>query len=272
MGVGGAGLVYNFFDGPCPGPLPTPPGPRFRCTIQHCLPCLPRLFIAAAPVFVDMAAEPSARRRTRIKMCGLRTRDDIDAAAEAGADAIGLVLHPPSPRSVSLEEAALLAAATPPFMAVTVVVVDLDRDQLRSAVDGIHFDLLQFHADLDEEYCRSFARPYIKSVPMGGGADPLDYARRYPSARALLLDGHRPGVDGGRGQGFDWCKIPAACPLPLILAGGLDSGNVAPLVQQFRPWAVDVSSGIEAEPGVKDPRRMLDFAETVRRADHELLQ
>ena len=228
--------------------------------------------MAVAPAPMDIDPRPSTGRRTRIKMCGLKTRGDIAAAARAGADAIGLVLHPPSPRSLSLEEAAQLAAATPPFMAVTAVVVELDRDQLRSALDEIDFDLLQFHADLDEEYCRSFARPYIKSVPMGGGADPLDYARRYPSAKALLLDGHRPGTDGGRGQEFDWSKIPAASPLPLILAGGLDSGNVEPLVQRFRPWAVDVSSGIEAKPGIKDPQRMLDFAEAIRRADDDLLQ
>ena len=228
--------------------------------------------MATAPAPVDIGPESAIRRRTRIKMCGLRTHDDIAAAARAGADAIGLVLHPPSPRSVSLEEAARLAAATPPFMAVTAVVVDLERDQLRAALEQVDFDLLQFHADLDEEYCRSFARPYIKSVPMSGGADPLEYARRYPSAKALLLDSHSPGTDGGRGQGFDWLKIPDACPLPLILAGGLNSGNAASLVRRFRPWAVDVSSGIESSPGVKDPQRMLDFAEAIRRADDELPQ
>ena len=227
--------------------------------------------MAAFHASMNIAPGPDANRRTRIKMCGLKTHGDIAAAAKAGADAVGLVLHPPSPRSLSLEQAARLAAATPPFMTLTAVVVDLDRDQLRSALEEIPFDLLQFHADLDEEYCRSFARPYIKSVPMGGGADPLEYARRYPSAKALLLDGHRPGVDGGRGKEFDWSRIPDACPMPLILAGGLDSGNVAPLIRRFRPWAVDVSSGIEVKPGVKDPQRMLDFVEEIRQADHELL-
>jgi phosphoribosylanthranilate isomerase len=197
--------------------------------------------------------------RTRIKICGFTMPDTALYAALAGADAIGLVFYPPSPRHVGLKVAQAIAQVLPPFVSRVALFVDAPVEQVREVLETVQPDLLQFHGDETPEYCRQFNRPYIKAVRVHVGLNLLQYASQYPDARGLLLDACIPGEVGGTGIHFDWQLIPPALPLPVILSGGLVPDNVAEAIRQVHPWAVDVSSGVESVRGVKDKEKILRF-------------
>ena len=201
--------------------------------------------------------------RTRVKVCGITRPEDGAWAGACGADAIGLVFYPPSPRSVEVEQARGVVAALPPFVSVVALFVDPEPEWVRRVLGAVPVDLLQFHGDEPPEACEAYGRPYMKALSMGEGVDPRGVARRYRSARALLLDGFREGVRGGTGTTFDWSRVPGDLDLPVVLAGGLDPGNVARAVRTVRPYGVDVSGGVEASKGVKDPARVEAFMREV---------
>ena len=207
--------------------------------------------------------------RTRVKMCGLTRPQDVLAAVEAGADAIGLVFYPPSPRHVDLAQAASLARLVPPFVTIVGLFVNADPVQLRATLAAVPIHLLQFHGDEDEAYCRQFDRPFIKAARVKPGMDLLQYAQAFPSAQAILLDAFVEGYGGG-GKVFDWTLIPERLDKPVILSGGLDVANVADAVRRVRPAAVDVSSGIESGKGIKDAEKMQAFVAAVRGAEVEM--
>jgi phosphoribosylanthranilate isomerase len=204
--------------------------------------------------------------RTRVKICGVRRAADVRAAVEAGADAVGLVFHPASPRSVTLAEAIPLARALPPFVTPVGLFVNATSTEVAAAIEAIPTLLLQFHGDEPEAFCARFGRPYLKAARMAPGFDLLDFARRFPSAQALLLDAHVEAYGGG-GKVFDWSLVPVAVPRPVVLSGGLHASNVMEGVRRVRPWAVDVSSGVESTRGVKDAAEIRRFCEAVREAD-----
>ena len=205
---------------------------------------------------------------TRIKICGITRAEDAAAACAAGADALGFVFYAPSPRNVDPAVAAAIVARLPPFVATVGVFVDPEPHHVQAVLDVVSLDLLQFHGNETAELCASFARPYLKAVRMRPEIDLLEYARRFAPARGLLLDTFvSGGAHGGTGLRFDWNLVPRSLPLPIILSGGLDAGNIGEAVRMLRPWAVDVSSGVEAAKGVKDPQRIRDFIAGVRDAD-----
>lgn len=197
--------------------------------------------------------------RTRVKICGITRPEDGRRAAELGADAIGLVFYPPSPRYVAVETARQIVAALPPLVSVVGLFMNAEPDTVCEVLDTVRLDVLQFHGDESPEDCGRFGKPYLKAVPMGAGARVEDYEQQFSSAIGLLLDSHGGQMPGGTGQGFDWARIPAERHKPLILAGGLHPGNVTAAIQQVRPWAVDVSSGVESAKGIKDAARMRAF-------------
>ena len=205
--------------------------------------------------------------RTRVKICGLRDPAHARVAAEAGADAVGLVFYAPSPRFVAPEAAARVCAVLPPFVAAVGLFVDASEADIRRILSQVPLDLLQFHGDEPPDFCERFARPYVRAVRMERGTDLLEYAHRFSSAKALLLDAHSPGTPGGTGLTFDWKAVPADLPMPIILSGGLDATNVGRAVREVRPWAVDVSSGVESGRGLKDPAKIVEFIRSVRRED-----
>lgn len=204
--------------------------------------------------------------RTRIKICGLTREADVDAAVEAGADALGFVLYPRSPRHVSIERAAALARRLPPFVTPVALLVNADAAQISAAVQAIPDLLLQFHGDETPADCRGPGRPFLRAARMGPGFDLLDFAAQYPHAQGLLLDAHVEGYGGG-GKVFDWSLIPPNVPRPVVLSGGLHAGNVIEGIFQVRPSAVDVSSGVESAKGIKDAAAIRRFCEAVREAD-----
>jgi phosphoribosylanthranilate isomerase len=203
--------------------------------------------------------------RTRIKICGLTREEDVRAAVSAGADAIGFVFYPPSPRFVSFESAAELARLIPPFVTTVGLFVNAGRDYVENALEAVPLQVLQFHGDETEADCVGFGLPYIKAGRMRPGLDLLKYAASFPCAQGLLLDAFVEGYGGG-GETFDWSLIPSGLPLPLILSGGLHAGNVAEAVRCVQPWAVDVSSGVEAAKGIKDADRITEFVAGVQNA------
>jgi phosphoribosylanthranilate isomerase len=205
--------------------------------------------------------------QTRIKICGLTRPEDARAAAQVGADAIGLVFYAPSPRAVSVAQARAVAAALPPFVTVVGLFVDAQPEAVREAMHAVPLDLLQFHGDESPDYCAQFGRPWLKAVRMRDEVDVAAEAVRYGGARGLLLDAYRPGVPGGTGERFEWSRVPHDLDMPLVLAGGLTPDNVAAAVTQVRPYAVDVSGGVEAAKGIKDLEKMAAFAAAVREAD-----
>lgn len=212
---------------------------------------------------------------TRIKMCGLTRVEDVRAAVAAGADAIGFVFYPPSPRYVTPAQAAELLRAIPPFVSSVGLFVNADPAEVRTTLDAVSLDLLQFHGDAEIEtdaYCSQFGRPFLKAAAVRPGVlagdDLLQYAASYPSARALLLDAFVEGYGGG-GKVFDWTLIPPSLMAQVVLSGGLDAANVGEAIRRVRPLAVDVSSGIEAGKGIKDAAKMQAFARAVREADAE---
>ena len=204
--------------------------------------------------------------RTRIKMCGLTRPADVDTAVEAGADAIGFVMYPPSPRYVSVDQAATLAARLPPFVTPVALFVNATAALIAAAVEAMPALVLQFHGDEFPADCRHRGRPYIRAARLAPGFDLLAFAAGFAEAQAFLLDAHVEGYGGG-GKVFDWSLIPAGLARPTILSGGLHSGNVGEAIRRVRPWAVDVSSGVESARGVKDAHAMRRFCAAVREAD-----
>ena len=207
--------------------------------------------------------------RTRIKICGLTREVDVDDAVEAGADAIGLVLYAKSPRAVTIGRAQALAARLPPFVTPVLLFVNAPADEVRTAALRIPQALLQFHGDETAQDCAAAGRPYLRAARMTAGFDLLDFAGRFPEARALLLDAHVEGFGGG-GKVFDWSIVPHGVPLPVVLSGGLSPANVIDGITRVRPWAVDVSSGVESAKGIKDAALMRRFCQAVRQADAAL--
>ena len=205
-------------------------------------------------------------QRTRIKICGLTREADVTAAVEAGADAIGLVFYPKSPRYVSVERAVELARAMPPFVTPVGLFVNASAEEIQAATDAIPQLLLQFHGDETATVCEAAKRPYIRAARMSAQFDLLNFAAQFASARALLLDAHVEGYGGG-GKVFDWSQIPPNVPHPVVLSGGLNPANVTDGVLQVRPWAVDVSSGVESAKGIKDADAIRRFCDAVREAD-----
>lgn len=209
-------------------------------------------------------------RRTRIKICGITRREDALFAAEAGADAIGLVFVDASPRAVDVQTAAALRRALPPFVQVVALFMDASTETVSSVVQTVAPDLLQFHGREDARFCGAFGRPYLKTVAAGAGTADLGAASAaYPDAMALLVDGHAPGEMGGSGKHVSAQSLVGASHHPLVLAGGLKPDNVAAAVEQFRPWAVDVSSGVETAPGIKDRGLIAQFITEVAKADEQ---
>jgi phosphoribosylanthranilate isomerase len=207
------------------------------------------------------------QRRTRIKICGITRVEDGLAAVVAGADAIGLVFHGTSPRNVAVEQAMAICEALPPFVTTVGLFVDAAPATVYDTLQKVPLDLLQFHGDESAEYCRGFSRPYIKAIRMADGVDLPMAATEYNDARGLLLDAYHKGIPGGTGETFDWARIPANLPLPVILAGGLTPDNVADAVRSVHPYAVDVSSGVEAAKGIKDAAKIEAFIRGVNSAD-----
>jgi phosphoribosylanthranilate isomerase len=205
-------------------------------------------------------------QRTRIKICGLTREQDIDAAVAAGADAIGFVLYEKSPRHVPLDRLRALARRVPPFVTPVCLFVNASPEAIAAVLDVVPHALLQFHGDETPAQCERPARPYLRAARMAPGLDLLDFASRFASATALLLDAFVEGYGGG-GKAFDWSQIPQGVPLPVVLSGGLNPANVIDGVMRVRPWAVDVSSGVESAKGVKDAELIRRFCEAVREAD-----
>jgi phosphoribosylanthranilate isomerase len=208
--------------------------------------------------------------RTRIKICGLTQAQDVLAAVDAGADAVGFVFYPPSPRNISFAKAAELAALLPPFVTAVGLFVNPQADFVDEVLGCVPLQLLQFHGDETDVRCAALCAkcglPWIKAVRMRHGTDLLESSVSHPGSRGLLVDAFVEGFGGG-GKTFDWSLIPNGFNRPLVLSGGLDPGNVTEAVRRVRPWAVDVSSGVEVAKGIKDAAKMAAFIAGVRDAD-----
>ena len=205
--------------------------------------------------------------RTRIKVCGITRASDAHAAVRFGVDALGFVFVTRSPRYVSPERAAEIIATLPPFVTVVALFMDNTSEEIEHAMQRIRFDLLQFHGSEAPQFCTEFGMPYIKAVPMGGGVDPQAFAQAHADAKGFLLDSHAVGEAGGSGTAFDWKRIPQNLGKPIILAGGLTPANVRDAVIEARPYAVDVSSGVEASKGIKDADKIAAFVKAVQEGD-----
>ncbi|SDU01456.1 phosphoribosylanthranilate isomerase [Halopseudomonas salegens] len=201
----------------------------------------------------------------RIKICGITRVEDALAAAEAGADAIGLVFYAPSPRAVSAAQAAAIVQALPPFVTTVGLFVNAAADEVKAVLAEVPLDLLQFHGDEPDAYCGQFQRPYMKALRVRPGDDLNQLAAQWPGAAGILLDSYKAGVPGGTGETFDWSSIPAHRDWALVLAGGLDANNVAASITASHPWAVDVSGGVEAAKGIKDSEKIQAFVHEVKR-------
>lgn len=204
--------------------------------------------------------------RTRVKICGITRPEDALVAADLGVDAIGLVFYPKSPRYVEASLAAEILSAIPPFMTTVALFLDARQDFIQQVLNTVPVDLLQFHGDECPADCGNFGRPYIKAIGMKGGVNAQAYADAYPDAQGYLLDSHAVGEAGGTGERFDWASVPKLNK-PLILAGGLRPDNAAEAVRLARPYALDISSGVELSPGVKDKDMMKEFISEVKKAD-----
>jgi phosphoribosylanthranilate isomerase len=205
--------------------------------------------------------------RTRIKICGLRDAGMARAAAEAGADAVGIVFHPSSPRFASLQQAAAIVAALPAFVQAVGLFANAPQAQVRDTLSAVPLSLLQFHGDEEPDFCVQFGLPWLKAVRVGAQTDLLECRRRFARATALLLDASVPGEFGGTGASFDWSLVPREFASRIVLSGGLHPGNVGEAIRVVRPWAVDVSSGVESSRGVKDAARIVEFVRSVKDAD-----
>jgi phosphoribosylanthranilate isomerase len=204
--------------------------------------------------------------KVRIKICGLTRNQDVQVAVAEGVDALGFVLYAPSPRAVTAEQAALLIKHAPAFVTTVALFVDESAEEIYRALDVCSFDLLQFHGDESPEFCRQFNRPYMKAIRVRSAEDIHRAVQQYPDTKALLLDAYVENLPGGTGQAFDWRLIPELS-IPWILAGGLNANNVADAVNQVKPFAVDVSGGVEASKGIKDVQKIKDFISEVRNVE-----
>ncbi|MEO0442956.1 MAG: phosphoribosylanthranilate isomerase [Pseudomonadota bacterium] len=201
----------------------------------------------------------------RVKICGITSVDDALAAANAGADAIGLVFYEHSPRYVSEQIAKQVALAVGPFVTVTGLFVNESHDKLIKILSQVPLQLLQFHGDERPEYCEQFSRPYIKAIRMREGVNVSQTINRFSSATGILLDAYRPGIPGGTGEVFDWQRVPQQASKPIILAGGLTPDNVDTAIAQTTCYGVDVSGGVELSPGIKDHQKIKDFIALAKR-------
>jgi phosphoribosylanthranilate isomerase len=206
--------------------------------------------------------------RTRIKICGITRVEDAADAVRLGADAIGLVFYPPSPRAVSLDQAKAIVKSLPPFVTVVGLFVNQDRATIEHCIDEVQIDLLQFHGDESAEACSGYSRPWIKAIRMREGIDLIEAERTYSRSSGLLLDSYKAGIPGGTGECFDWSRIPTSLASRIILAGGLDAKNVTQAIQQVHPYAVDVSGGVERSKGIKDAVKIEAFIAGVKCADN----
>jgi phosphoribosylanthranilate isomerase len=204
--------------------------------------------------------------RTRVKICGITRTSDAAAAARAGADAIGLVFYPPSPRYLSVERAREIRDALPPFVQTVALFVNADAAQVSQVIGRVHPAMLQFHGDESPEFCSQFGLPFVKACRVKQGMSALEYLAPFSQAAAWLFDSHVPEY-GGVGEGFDLSLMPVVKEKPVILSGGLSAANVAQAIRQVRPWGVDVSSGVESAKGIKDAGKIAAFIKEVRNAD-----
>ncbi|MGS1078698.1 phosphoribosylanthranilate isomerase [Pseudoxanthomonas beigongshangi] len=208
---------------------------------------------------------------TRIKFCGLTRAEDVRAAVELGVDYVGLVFAPRSPRRLLIGQARMLRDLVPEEIAVVALMMDNPASDVESVIEHVRPDLLQFHGDEEDAFCAGFPLPFLKAIAMGGASEgAFTTVARYPSAHGFLFDGHAAGEQGGSGKRFDWKQMPQAVERPYLLAGGLSPDNVAVAIRTAHPWGVDVSSGVESAPGVKDIEKMRQFVEEVRRADQRV--
>lgn len=217
---------------------------------------------------------PASRIRiqmTRIKICGITRVEDVMDAVYSGADAMGLVFYDKSPRHVSLQQAVQLTEVVFPFVTLVGLFVNPSAEAVREVLRVVPLDVLQFHGEEKPEFCAQFGRPYLKAIRVKGGVNLVQYAADYSGAQGLLLDAFVEGAHGGTGASFDWTLIPRDLPLPVILSGGLHAGNVAEAISKVRPYAVDVSSGVEASKGIKDAAKIAAFIKEVNRIDMQLL-
>lgn len=203
--------------------------------------------------------------RTRVKICGITRQQDADFAAESGADAIGLVFYPPSPRAISFAQANTITANLAPFVSKVALFVDPDKDLVSRCLDELSVDILQFHGDESPDFCHQFEMPYLKAVRMRDGVNLQEVADDYSTASALLLDTYQPGLPGGTGKTFDWSQI-SRIDKPIILAGGLHASNVLQAIHQVQPYAVDVSGGVESDEGIKSHEKISTFMREVANA------
>lgn len=206
-------------------------------------------------------------KRTRVKICGFTSAKQAAFAAHAGADAIGLVFYPPSPRHVSINKAQEIVAALPAFTTVVALFVDATEEQIRNVLEQVPIDLLQFHGDEPANQCRLYAKPYIKAIRMQPDTDILALTTKYHDAAGLLLDAYHAQTKGGTGEQFDWDLIPDECALPVILAGGLGAHNAGEAINHVKPYALDVSSGVEIAKGIKDNNKIAEFLTEVYQSD-----
>ncbi|HEX5353393.1 MAG TPA: phosphoribosylanthranilate isomerase [Rhodanobacteraceae bacterium] len=207
--------------------------------------------------------------RTRVKICGITRVKDALLACQLGADAIGMVMTESSPRCVSIERARAIRDALPGFVNAVVLTHDLPVDRVRAIVDRVRPDYVQFHGMEDAAFCESFGLRYLKAVGMAGDLDIHAIAAEHVHAAGLVLDGHPPGQQGGQGKAFDWTRIPRDLGRPVILAGGLHPGNIVQAIDAVRPWAVDLASGVESAPGIKDADKLRAFFAAVHATDVE---
>ena len=215
-------------------------------------------------MFLEQTRESPTR--TRVKICGITREEDALAAAQLGVDAIGLNFYEPSPRYVDVLRAKAIATALPAQVTRVGVFVNARPATVSEAISVVGLDLLQFHGDESRQDCEAYNLPYIKSISVREGTDVSTLVARYPSARGVMLDTWTQDVRGGSGKTFDWSLVPASVALPVILAGGLNAGNVALAIRQIKPFAVDVSGGVERSKGVKDAAKMAAFVEQVNDA------
>ena len=204
--------------------------------------------------------------RTRVKICGITRPQDGVAAAHAGADAIGLVFYPPSPRFISIRRAVEIRDALPPFVQTVALFVNAGRKEIEEVLEGVGPSILQFHGEETPAFCAGFDVPWLKACRVKAGVDLLEYFRSYPGAAGWLADAFVEGY-GGAGQSFDWSLVPAQRERPLVLSGGLTKDNAAAAIRRVRPWAVDVSSGVESAKGIKDAAKIAAFIQEVKNAD-----